>query len=100
MARCVRAGRLLAVDGDPMLPADFTATAPLTDARVVFLTGTMNRCFTPASQRASHAWYGTHAPDRTALHVFDGYGHLDVFMGDRAARDIFPTIVAELKPAA
>jgi hypothetical protein len=29
--------------------------------------------------------------------VFDGYGHLDMFMGQHAARDIFPTIVSELE---
>jgi hypothetical protein len=94
--RCVRAGRLLTVEDHAELPYDFTAQPPQTDARVVFLAGARNKCFTPQSQRASHAWYERHAPRRSDLHVFDGYGHLDVFMGHHAARDIFPTIVREL----
>lgn len=97
IVRCVRAGRLLAVDNYPELPHDFTAQPPRTEARVVFLAGAVNKCFTANSQRTSHAWYARHAPKRTRLHVFDGYGHLDVFMGQYAARDIFPTIVRELE---
>jgi pimeloyl-ACP methyl ester carboxylesterase len=100
MLRCVRAGHLLAVEEHPELPRDFSAQAPATDARVVFLAGAMNKCFTPESQRTSHDWYAAHAPGRSSFHVFDGYGHLDVFMGRRAAEDIFPTIVAELEEAA
>jgi hypothetical protein len=94
---CVEAGRLLSVDGHPELPADFAAVAPRTDARIAFLAGADNVCFTAESQRRSHAWYAGQATGPTALHVFDGYGHLDVFMGRHAARDIFPTIVAELE---
>jgi hypothetical protein len=98
--RCVRAGRLLSVEQHPELPRDLSAKAPATDARVAFIAGAANKCFTADSQRASHSWYAGHAPTRTALHVFDGYGHLDVFMGERAAQDIFPTILAELEHAA
>ncbi len=97
IVRCVDAGHLLAVEDHPELPRDFTAQAPQTDARIAFLAGAANACFTANSQRESHAWYERHAPRRTALHVFDGYGHLDVFMGQHAARDIFPTIVSELE---
>jgi hypothetical protein len=90
---------LVSVDDLPGLPRDFAAQPPHTDARIVFLAGAVNRCFTADSQRASHAWYGGYAPKRTALHIFEGYGHLDVFMGQHAARDIFPTIVSELEEA-
>jgi hypothetical protein len=31
------------------------------------------------------------------MHVLPRYGHLDVFMGKDAARDIFPTIIDELQ---
>jgi pimeloyl-ACP methyl ester carboxylesterase len=95
--RCVRAGHLLSVDHLPELPTDFTVQAPRTDAHVAFLAGARNSCFSPDSQRESHAWYERRAPGRSSLHIFDGYGHLDVFMGDRAARDTFPTIVEELE---
>ncbi len=95
--RCVRAGRLLSVDGHPELPRDFTAQPPRTDARIAFLAGPMNQCFVAESQRLSHDWYARHRPGRCTLHMFDGYGHLDVFMGERAAQDIVPTIIAELE---
>lgn len=97
IVRCIRAGRLVTVDGHPELPSDLTAQPPCTDARVAFVAGSRNRCFTADSQRTSHAWYRRQARGPTALHVFDGYGHLDVFMGQRAAHDIFPTILAELQ---
>lgn len=97
IVRCVNAGHLLSVDDRPELPRDFTAREPQTDARIVFLAGAQNVCFTAESQRASHAWFAGHAPRRTGLHVFEGYGHLDVFMGRNAAVDTFPTIVAELE---
>ena len=35
-------------------------------------------------------------PGRHALHVVPGYGHLDIFLGRNAARDVFPGMVAEL----
>jgi hypothetical protein len=95
--RCVRAGRLLSVEDHPELPRDFAAQGPKTEAHVAFLAGARNNCFIAESQRASHEWYVRHAPGRARLHVFDGYGHLDVFMGDRAAAETFPTIVDELE---
>ncbi|MGA9860253.1 MAG: hypothetical protein WBQ18_20470 [Solirubrobacteraceae bacterium] len=93
---CVRAGRLLAAEHHPELPGDFTAQPPRTDARVIFLAGAQNVCFTAESQRRSQNWYEHHRPGHSALHILDGYGHLDVFMGRHAARDIFPLIAAEL----
>ena len=95
--RCVRSGHLLSVDHFPELPTDFTAQGPRTDAHVAFLAGARNSCFIADSQRASHEWYERHAPGRSSLHILDGYGHLDVFMGDRAAHDTFPTIIEELE---
>jgi hypothetical protein len=31
------------------------------------------------------------------VHVIDGYGHLDMFMGQHAARDVFPHMLAALQ---
>ncbi len=95
--RCVRSGHLMSVDDRPELPRDFTAQSPRTDARIAFLAGSRNSCFTAEGQRASYEWYERYVPGRSSLHIFDGYGHLDVFMGDRAAQDTFPTIVEELE---
>lgn len=93
---CVRAGHLVAVDGRSELPASFVDAPPRTDARFALMTGDRNQCFTPESQLRTHAWLERHHPGRHAVHVIPGYGHLDVFMGRRADRDVFPTIVHEL----
>jgi len=97
MRRCVHAGHLIAVDGRPELPASFIAQPAQTDARFVFLAGEMNACFEPESQQRTFEWFDRQAPGRHAMHRLRGYGHLDVFMGKDAARDIFPTIVEELQ---
>lgn len=97
MARCVERGHLVSVDGLPELPDSFVAQAPKTDARFVFLAGLDNRCFLADSQRRTFAFFDSVQPRRHALHLLHGYGHLDVFMGWRAARDVFPTILEELQ---
>jgi hypothetical protein len=96
MARCVRRGHLVSVDGLPQLPADFLAQPPGTDARFAFIAGARNQCFLPASQVETFHWLDARRPGYHALHVIPGYGHLDVFMGTNAARDTFPLILAEL----
>ena len=98
MARCVQRGHLVSVDGDPALPASFVAQPPQTDARFVFLRGSKNRCFLPESMESTFEFFQAHQPGRHALHIFPAYGHLDVFMGQHAAVDIFPTILEELQP--
>jgi hypothetical protein len=96
MARCVQAGRLVSTGRFPELPRDVEAQAPRTDARFVLFAGADNRCFLPASQERTHAFLEGQRPGYHSLHVVPGYGHLDVFMGRTAARDVFPTMLAEL----
>lgn len=97
MWACVDAGHLVSVDPSTSLPADFTAAPPATEARVVLLAGEDNLCFLPESQRRTHAFLETHAPGRHTLHTLPEYGHLDVFMGKRAAKDVFPIVLDELE---
>jgi pimeloyl-ACP methyl ester carboxylesterase len=97
MYHCIDAGHLVSVDGRPELPQSFVAAPPQTDARFTFLTGELNKCFLPESQRRTHDWFERHAPGRHAFHVFPGYGHLDPFLGQRAADDVFPVIMDELE---
>ncbi len=96
MARSVRRGHLVSVDGLPQLPDSLVASPPRTDARFVLLAGRDNRCFLPQSQVESFAFLDAHRPGHHALHLLDRYGHLDVFMGQHAARDVFPLIIEEL----
>jgi len=100
MLACVKAGHLISVDGRPELPESFVAQPPQTDARFAFLSGELNSCFLPESQRRTHDWFERHSPGRHSAHFFPGYGHLDIFMGQRADEDIFPVIVNELEKGA
>ncbi len=96
MARSIRAGHLVRVRPIDGLPESYTATAPQTDARFVFLAGDRNQCFLPESQRRSHEFFAGHRPNFDAFHRLPGYGHLDVFFGRNAARDTYPVILEEL----
>lgn len=97
MARCVNQGHLVAVEGLAGLPADFVAQAPRTSARFAFFAGAQSGCFLPESQVRSYAYLTSFRKDYHTLHVLPGYSHLDVFIGKRAARDVFPLILAELE---
>lgn len=94
--RCVEAGHLVSVENHGQLPRDFIAQPPQTDARFAFLTGLDNRCFLPESQKRTFDYFNSLRRDRHSLWQFAGYGHLDVFMGENAARDTFPIILQEL----
>ena len=99
MRRCVAAGRLVA-DGEsrPAARATTRRSRPQTDARFAFFAGSENICFLPESQRRTHRWFEEHRARRPHVHVeLPGYGHLDVFMGQDAARDVFPQMLAELE---
>ena len=97
MARCVRAGNLVSVEGHDELPRDFAAQPPQTDARFVFFAGARNRCFLPVSQQRTFRFFEEHAPGKHALHVLPDYAHLDVFIGKDASRDVFPLMLDELE---
>jgi pimeloyl-ACP methyl ester carboxylesterase len=92
----VVAGRLVPVEGYPQLPEDLLDRPPQTDARVVFLAGARNSCFLAEGQRRSYEALSRFRPGYHSLHVFPDYGHLDVFLGQNAWRDVFPTIRSEL----
>ncbi|MCW2776655.1 MAG: hypothetical protein JWN17_380 [Frankiales bacterium] len=94
MARSVGAGHL--VSTRPGLPPDPVAQAPQTDARFVFVAGEDNLCFLPESQQRTFEHFARWRPGRDALHRVRGYGHLDVFLGRHAARDLHPLLLEEL----
>ena len=86
----------MSVDGRPELPESFVAQPPETDARFAFVTGGLNNCFLPVSQRRTFEYFEQLAPGRHSLHIVPGYGHLDPFIGEGAETDWFPLLVAEL----
>jgi pimeloyl-ACP methyl ester carboxylesterase len=96
MSRCVQAGHLISVDALPGLPQSFVAEPPATDARLAFFAGAHNHCFLPVSQERTYEYFDAHRPNYHSLHVLPAYGHLDVFMGKNAPKDVFPLILEEL----
>jgi len=97
MARCLRKGHLVSVESFRELPADFVSQPPRTDARFAFLAGECNACFLPESQQRTYDFFQRQRKDYHSLQVLPGYGHLDVFIGKDAARDVFPIILEELE---
>ena len=96
MARCIAAGQMVRHEDLPGLPEDYAAAPPRSMARFAFVAGRRNNCFSWQSQQNSQAWFNQHQPGRHSLKVFDDYGHLDVFLGQHAARDTFPYLLAAL----
>jgi len=96
IVRCVRHGSLIPYDHRDALPANFAAAPPQTDARFALFAGEDNLCFLPESQVKTHEFLASHRKDYDTLHVLPRYGHLDMFMGKEAARDVFPLMLAEL----
>jgi hypothetical protein len=89
-------GHLVSVAGFKQLPANFVAQPPETDARFAFLAGARNHCFVPESQQRTFEFFNGYRRDYHTIRILPCYGHLDVFMGQNAAKDIFPLIREEL----
>jgi hypothetical protein len=97
ITRCVAKGNLVSVESFKELPKDFCASPPKCDTRFALFAGEDNRCFLPDSQKASHEWLESQRPSFHTLRLLPRYGHLDVFMGQYAARDTYPLILEELE---
>jgi len=97
MNACLKQGHLVAREKRPGLPMDFVAETPKTKARVAFFAGEDNICFLPESQRQTFEYFDRIRPDYHSLTIIPRYGHLDMFIGKNAARDVFPAMLAELE---
>ncbi len=96
ITRCVHHGSLIPSDHAGSLPGDLAAKPPRTQARFALFAGENNLCFLPKSQTLTYEYLTKHR-DTDTLHVLPNYGHLDVFMGKNAARDVFPLMLEELE---
>ena len=90
IAKSARVGRLLPTGTVPGMPLDPLSGPPAKHARFHLMAGTHNRCFLPESQTRTYEYLESHDPGRHSIEYLKGYGHLDVFMGKYAARDVFP----------
>ena len=62
------------------------------------MAGAGNQLFFPETSMRTQAWLSRHNdPALYTRHVFEGYAHMDLFVGRNAARDIFPTLIAQLE---
>jgi len=90
------AGEMVSTGKYSELPPLFTAEAPKTDARFVFMTGDRNQTFLPVGMARTFEYYERHQPGKHTFQKFADYGHLDVFLGQYSNRDVFPFILDEL----
>ena len=90
------AGEMVSTGTYPELPPLFTAEAPQTDARFVFMTGDRNQTFLPIGMGRTFEYFERHQPGKHTFQKFAEYGHLDVFIGEHNNRDVNPFIIDEL----
>lgn len=104
LSAMIRKGKVIAFDGDDAyLPDDAVALrSHLSNFRfpIRFIHGSLNECFLPESTARTLDALSEANPgipyDRV---VIDGYGHIDCIFGAKAARDVYPYIVAHLEKA-
>jgi pimeloyl-ACP methyl ester carboxylesterase len=97
MGACLKKGHLISWERFPELPADFVAQPPRTKARFAFFAGENNRCFLAESQTRTFDYVNRIRSGFHTLRTIPNYGHLDVFLGKDAARDVFPLMLEELE---
>ncbi len=68
------------------------------DMPVHFFSGAQNPEILPEATLRSYHWLRrvNERPDRYTRHVYQGYGHMDCFVGRDAWKDIFPDLLALL----
>jgi hypothetical protein len=65
---------------------------------ISFITGEHNRMFVPRGIERTHATLqAANGPEHYTRHVIRDYAHLDLWLGADAARDVYPTALAELE---
>jgi cholesterol oxidase len=77
------------------LPDNYFQYAKEIETPILFMTGAENRVFANSNIEC-HRRLEALVPGRHSLRVIPGYGHQDVFMGNKVDRDVFPFIVDHL----
>lgn len=64
---------------------------------MAFMAGARNQLFYPETSLRTHAWLSRiNDPALYVRRVFDGYAHMDLFIGRDAARDVHPWVIGQL----
>lgn len=65
---------------------------------ISFLSGATNQIFSPESGQRTRMWLSQHnGAELYRQRIVPGYGHMDLFIGRNAHRDVTPTILEELE---
>jgi pimeloyl-ACP methyl ester carboxylesterase len=78
------------------LPDDYLQYAKEIETPVLLVTGRTNNIFTN-SQQATQRTLEELGCSNTEVHVFETYGHQDVFMGKDVAKEVFPRFLSFLR---
>ena len=74
--------------------------APRLALPISFVAGADNQLFFPETCMRTQRWLSAcNDPALYTRHVFDGYAHMDLFVGRDAARDVFPYLITQLERA-
>ncbi|MDM0058229.1 alpha/beta fold hydrolase [Variovorax fucosicus] len=72
--------------------------APRLALPISFVAGAGNQLFFPETCIRTQSWLSAfNDPALYTRHIFDGYAHMDLFIGRDAARDVFPYLIAQLE---
>jgi hypothetical protein len=98
IARSTMARRLIPMrELDEVASLNELGRGPKTNARITFMTGLANRCFSPESQLLSYRYMTAWQPGQHELLQLPGYGHLDVWFSERSGTDVFPAVIDALE---
>ncbi|CAN7659251.1 alpha/beta fold hydrolase [Variovorax sp. LjRoot130] len=74
--------------------------APRLALPISFVAGAGNQLFFPETCIRTQSWLSAfNDPALYTRHIFDGYAHMDLFIGRDAARDVFPYLITQLERA-
>ncbi|MBP2473618.1 cholesterol oxidase [Crossiella equi] len=78
------------------LPNDYLSNAVNLDMPILLTTGDTNNCFGDSNE-VCYRKLEKMTPGRHEFRILPGYGHLDPFIGENAAMDVFPHLLDFLK---
>lgn len=98
--RSASRGQVVPVDDLPQLPPDIAEQPPPDHVHFTFLAGKQNQFFLPEGQHRTYEKFEEHQAGRHRWVPLEDYSHLDVLIGRRWYRDVFPHIRKALKTGA
>lgn len=98
MAHMMQAGIAVDAKGKP----SYLKTPSNLDFPIHFISGSRNELVMPETTLRTQRWLQNALPDKASQFtrsVFDGYGHLDCFIGRKASVDVFDDLLGKLNAA-